>query len=115
MCTVEPLTVQLPLAAKEIASPEDALALSAKSGAPYVLFASVVKVIVWLAFAIASVRLTLGAAGWLASPDWEAVIVQLPAPVRCTVAPLTPQFPLALKLAGKPVLAVALIVKSGSP
>jgi hypothetical protein len=51
-CTVEALTVQLPLAAKETVSPEDALALTAKSGSPYVLFASGPNAIVWPALAI---------------------------------------------------------------
>ena len=42
-------------------------------------------------------------------------MVQGPAPVMCTVLPETVQLPTAEKLTDKPELAVALIVKSGSP
>ena len=58
------------------------------------MFASAAKVIVWLAFAIANVRLTLGAGVKSAFPGWEAVIVQL---------------------TERPEVAVAPTVKSGSP
>ncbi len=39
-CTVEPLTLQLPVAAKVTLRPELAVALTVKSGSPYVLFVS---------------------------------------------------------------------------
>ena len=55
MCTVLPLTVQLPLALKLTARPEDAVALTVKSRSPKVLFGSTPNVIVWFAFAITSV------------------------------------------------------------
>ena len=61
-CTWEPLTVQLPLAAIATARPDEAAAVTAKSGSPKVLFASAPKEIVWLAFAIGSVCVALGAA-----------------------------------------------------
>ena len=48
-------------------------------------------------------------------PACEAVIVHEPGPVRCTVALLTVQLPLAANETGKPEEAVALTVKSGSP
>lgn len=60
--TRAPLTVQRPRAANAIARPEEALARTVKSGAPTLLFASAAKEIVWLAFAIANVRATFGAA-----------------------------------------------------
>src|SRR6266481_2829726 len=52
MWTVEPATLQLPLAAKLVtARPEDAVALTAKSGSPKVLPARAPNVIVWSALA----------------------------------------------------------------
>src|SRR4051812_14176298 len=49
-------------------------------------------------------------------PAWEAVTVQLPAPVMCTVLPETVQVPVAAKVTGCPESPpVALTVKSGSP
>src|SRR4029453_6760497 len=51
----------------------------------------------------------------LAFPGWDAAIVQEPAPVRCTVVPLTVQLPLAAKATGRPELAVAPTLKSASP
>ncbi len=42
-------------------------------------------------------------------------MVHEPAPVRCTVLPLIVQLPVALKLTGRPELAVALTLKSASP
>src|SRR5438128_5437520 len=50
MCTVvAPAIEQLPDAAKLTVNPDDAVALAAKSGSPYVLSASAPNVIVWLA------------------------------------------------------------------
>ena len=49
------------------------------------------------------------------SPPCEAVIVQLPGPVRWTVAPVTVHWPVAPNETARPELAVALTVKSGSP
>src|SRR3954469_23036238 len=40
---------------------------------------------------------------------------QMPTPARCTVLPLTEQAPLAANATGRPELAVAMTVKSGSP
>ena len=62
MCTVLPLTVQLPVALKLTASPDDAVALTVKSASPNVLSASAANVIVWLAFAILNACGTSGAA-----------------------------------------------------
>ncbi len=53
--------MQVPLAVKETSRPEDAPALTVKSGSPKVLFASAPKVIAWFAFAIANVWETFGA------------------------------------------------------
>src|SRR5215211_1678180 len=49
------------------------------------------------------------------SPACEAVIVQEPTPVRCTVTPPTAQFPLAANDTGRPELENAETTKSGSP
>src|SRR5437660_12785026 len=49
MCTVEPVTVQLPPAPKVTARLEDAVALTEKSGSPKVLSGSAAKLIVWSA------------------------------------------------------------------
>ena len=46
------VTVQLPVAPKLTAKPELAVALTAKSGSPNVLFANALNVIVWLALLI---------------------------------------------------------------
>ena len=53
--TVEPATVQFPLATKVTVRLEDAVALTAKSGSPKFLFASTPNVIVWLPLAIENV------------------------------------------------------------
>src|SRR5437667_10933780 len=96
-CTVRPLTVQFPFAANETASPEVAAALTVKSGSPKFLSASGPKVIVWLAFAKIG-RASCREGGLLvASAACLEVMVQLPVAVRCTVAPLTVQLPLARK------------------
>src|SRR5438132_6182990 len=61
---------------------------------------------------------TFAAALKFALPACAAVIVQEPAPVRCTVPGdglVTVHCPLALKLIGKPDDADALTMKSGSP
>ena len=47
--TVEPVTLQLPLAAKVTVRVEDAVALTAKSGSPKILPANAPKVMVWSA------------------------------------------------------------------
>src|SRR5438105_15917871 len=89
-----------------------------KSGSPNVLFASGPNVIVWSAFAMLKLCGTFAAALKFASPACDAVIVQEPAPVRCTVPGaglVTVQLPLALKLTGKPDEAVGFTMKSGSP
>jgi len=52
MCTVEPVTVQLPLAPKLTARLEDAVALTEKSGSPNVFPGSTAKLIVWLPLAM---------------------------------------------------------------
>src|SRR5947209_1352006 len=51
----------------------------------------------------------------LLSPACDAVIVQEPAPVRCTVEPVTVQLPLAPKVTARLEVALALTLKSGSP
>src|SRR5258708_4346761 len=113
--TVEPVTLQLPLAPKVKVKPEVALPLTPKSGSPKFFATSAPNVIVWLALAIGNVCGTSGAALQLVSPACEAVIVQEPAPVRWTVVPVTLQLPLAPKLTVRAEDAFALTVKSGSP
>src|SRR2546427_6304032 len=95
MWTVLPLTVQLPAAEKLTDKPELAVALTAKSGSPNVLPASVPNVIVWFALAMVNGWLTEVAALSLLSPACDAVMVQEPAPVMWTVLPLTVQLPAA--------------------
>ena len=62
--TVLPLTLQVPPVRllKLTAKPELAVALTAKSGSPYVLVPNAPKVIVWLALSIVNERSTSGAA-----------------------------------------------------
>ena len=62
--TVLPLTVHTAVVVDEnvIANPDDAVALTANAGLPYVLPESAPKVIVCAAFATAKVWLTLAAA-----------------------------------------------------
>src|SRR5262245_15880920 len=115
MCTLAPETVQLPVAAKETARPEDAVAETVKSASPTAFPGSTAKEIVWAAFAIVNVCETSGAGKKLELPAWEAEIVQDPAPVRCTVAPLIVQFPVAPNETVSPDDADALTGKSGSP
>jgi hypothetical protein len=115
MCTVLPLTVQLPAAEKLTDKPELAVALTVKSDSPNFLPVSVPNVMVWFAMATVNDWSTEVAALLLLSPACDAVMVQGPAPVMCTVLPLTVQLPVAEKLTDKPELAVALTVKSGSP
>jgi len=113
--TVLPDTVQLPEAEKLTGNPDEAVALTVKGGSLVVLSASGLNVIVWLAFAIVNVCGTEAAAVKLASPAWDAVIVQDPAAVIVTVVAAIVQLPLALKLTVSPDDAVAPTVKFASP
>jgi hypothetical protein len=112
---MSPVIVQPPLAANESARPDDADALTAKSGSPNVVSGSGANVIVWSAFAIANVCATFEAALKFAFPCWDAVIVHEPAPVMCTLAPETVQFPVGANDTGNVDEAVALTPKSESP
>jgi hypothetical protein len=58
-CTVAVLTVQTVGVSEEneTVRPDDAVALTSKSGSPYVLLESALKVIVWLACVIVTVPL----------------------------------------------------------
>src|SRR5947209_4448560 len=87
--TVAPLTLQLPLAPKLTVRLELAVALTVKSASPKVLPASTPKLMVWACWPMENVCGTSVAALKLPLPPWEAVMVQEPAPVRWTVAPLT--------------------------
>ena len=60
-CTVEPDTVQLPAAANDTGRPDDAVALTEKSGSPNVLFARGPNEIVCDPLAMAKVCETSGA------------------------------------------------------
>src|SRR5947209_20533287 len=113
--TAEPVTVQLPVAAKVTARAEDAVALTLKSGSPKFLLASAPKVIVWLPLAMVKDCGTSAAGLKLPSPACEAVMVHEPAPVRWTVEPVTLQLPAAAKVTASAEDAVALTLKSGSP
>jgi hypothetical protein len=65
--------------------------------------------------AIEKLRETARAAFQFEFPGCEAVIVQVPAPVRCTFTSVTVHFPAAVKLTGNPEYALPLTKKSGSP
>src|SRR5437764_3332143 len=93
--TVEPVTLQLPVAPKLTARAEDAVALTLKSGLPKFLLARAPKVIVWLPLAIVNDCGTSAAALKFPSPPCDAVMVQEPTPVRWTVEPVTVQLPVA--------------------
>ena len=67
-CTVEPDTVQLPAAAKDTGRPDDAVALTVKSGSPNVLSGSAPNEIVCAPFVIANLCETSGAGAYVASP-----------------------------------------------
>src|SRR5258708_10632615 len=95
--TVEPVTLQLPLAPKVTVSPEVELALTLKSGSPNVAPDSVPNVIVWLPLLMENDRGTSVAALLLVSPACEALIVHEPAPRRCTVEAVTLPLPPAPK------------------
>src|SRR6266853_5112718 len=111
--TVEPVTVQLPVAANVTAKAEDAVALTLKSGSPKFLLASAPNVIVWLPLAIVNDCGTSAAGLKLPSPACDAAMVQEPALVRWTVEPVTVQFPVAAKVTARAEDAVALTLKSG--
>jgi hypothetical protein len=110
--TVEPLMVQPPLAAMLTASPELEVALTEKL-VPYVAgLVGWANVIVWVAFAALTVRVTLGAGAYVPSPLWLATSVQPVVPlVIVTVEPLMVQPPLAATLTGSPEVDVGLTVK----
>src|SRR5258708_37328139 len=92
MWTVEPATLQLPLAAKLVtARPEDAVALTAKSGSPKVLLASAPNVMVWPALATENVCGTSVAGLRLVAPACEAGLVHGPASVTWTGTASTPR------------------------
>src|SRR2546423_1991662 len=90
--SVEPVTLQLPVAPKVTASAEDAVALTLKSGSPKFLLTRATNVIVWLPLEMEKDCGTSGAGLKLPSPACDAVTVQEPAPVRWTVEPVTLQF-----------------------
>src|SRR4051794_28479646 len=96
MWTVEPLTVQLPVGENATGNRDVAVAAIVKSGSPNVFAGRGEKVIDWLALTIANAWVTDAAALCVASPDCDAVTVQVPAPVRCMVAPLSVQVPVAV-------------------
>ncbi len=112
MVTVELLIVQPPLAPMLTGRPELDVALTVKL-VPYVAgLVGWAKVIVWLAFAALTVRVTVGAAAYVASPLWLATRVQSVMPlVIVTVEPLIVQPPLAATLTGSPDVDVGLTVK----
>src|SRR6266853_328194 len=113
--TVEPVTVQLPVAANVTARAEDAVALTLKSGSPKFLLASAPNVIVWLPLAMENDCGTSAAALKLPSAACDAVIVHEPALVKWTVEPVTLQLPVAANVTASAEEAVALTLKSGSP
>ena len=104
------------MAPKLTVRPEEAVALTVKSGSPKVLLANPPNVIVWLDLATVKDWST-GVAGLkLVSPACVALTVTVPTPVMVTVLPLMVTGPERIwKLTGKPDDAVALTVKGASP
>src|SRR5215510_2507780 len=74
MCTVEPLTVQLPRALKLTARPDDAVALTLKSGSPKVFPASGAKLMVWSALFTTWTKAGEVLGADVSSPSYDAVI-----------------------------------------
>ena len=97
-------------------SPDEAVAPREKFALPYVRPGSDANVIDCAALAIEKLCCTCGAALKSASPSCEAVTVQEPAPVMCTVVGFaSEQFPFTPNDTGRPDVAVALSEKSPSP
>src|ERR1700674_1380269 len=103
----EPVTVTLPI---PVAAPEQPCVLPSK-----ITPLGQVTVTVGVALAMVNDCGTFVAALKLLSPDCEAVMVQLPAPVMWTVEPVAVQLPLAPKPTALPEDAVALTAKSALP
>src|SRR5437868_2400852 len=112
MWTLAPVTLQLPLAPNVTVSGDVVLLLTTKSASPKVLPLKAPNVMVWLAIAMENDCGTSGAALKLLSPACDAVMVQEPAPVMCTVAPVTLQLPLAPNVTVNAEVELALTVKS---
>src|SRR3954453_16306322 len=113
---VEELSVQAPEStASETVSPELAVASMPKSASPKVASLSAPKAIVLPALSMLNVCGTSAAGLKSRFPGCDAVIVQLPAPVRWTFAPVTVQLPLAAYETARAELEVAPSAKSGSP
>src|SRR5215813_14866823 len=74
MCTVEPLIVQLPLAVKLTARPDDAPALTLKSGSPKVFPESGAKLMVWSALFTTWTNVVDVLGADVSSPSYDAVI-----------------------------------------
>src|SRR4051794_39029620 len=103
---VAPVFVHAPLLEK-VTAPPGAVAATVKFVLATALAgAACVTVIACVALAMENVLATSRAAPNTALPGSEAVIVQLPAPVRCEVVPTTEHVPVAAKLTGRPELAV---------
>ena len=87
MVTLVVLTVQTDVVRLEnvTGNPDDAVAEIPNEDAEYVRLERDPKVIDWLALLIANERVTLDAAFHEASPDCDAVRVQVPAPRIATV------------------------------
>jgi len=81
MCTVVPDTEQLPLAEKLTVRPDDAVALTVKSGSPKVLLDRAPKLMVWFALVMARLLGALDALLLLASPVVLVVPEYVPVPV----------------------------------
>ena len=69
----------------------------------------------WSSLPMLKVWSTGVAAFQLSSPAWEAVMVQLPAPVRVTSSARTVQAPVAAKPTARGEVVVALTANGGSP
>src|SRR5262245_45465012 len=83
--TVEPVTLHCRVALYWTARSEEAVAPRVNGDWPSRLSASGSKVIVWSPLVMLKLRITSGAALQLASPDWLAVMVQVPTASRTTV------------------------------
>src|SRR5437588_785945 len=93
-CTLAPVTVHVPRAAKETGRPEDAVAWTVKSGSPKAFSPSAANAIVWSASGI-SARLWNRPAAIAPTPErpagtlhWPPSFVPLPHPQTMTVPSL---------------------------
>src|SRR5580700_10429063 len=117
--TTFPATVQKPVEfeAKAIARPAVDVAFREKGAVPNVTFPSAPKLIVCAALLTVKLRVTEGAAEYVALPGWLAIMEHIPAAMTVTVLADTVQTEIVVdaKLTASPELAVAVIGNGATP